>query len=35
MLQFLRDLIDPLFDIMGFTLQTFHDSGARWWGSPS
>ena len=31
MLQFLRDLLDPLFNIMGFTLQTFHDWGAPWW----
>ena len=31
MLQFLRDLFDPLFNIMGFTLQTFHDWGAPWW----
>ena len=31
MLQFLRDLFDPLFNIMGFTLQTFHGWGAPWW----
>ena len=31
MLQFLRDLFDPLFNIMGFTLTTFHDWGAPWW----
>ena len=31
MLQFLRDLFDPLFNIMGFTLQTFHNWGAPWW----
>jgi len=31
MLQFLRDLFDPLFIIMGFTLQTFHGWGAPWW----
>ena len=31
MLQFLRELFDPLFNIMGFTLQTFHDWGAPWW----
>src|SRR4028118_754482 len=31
MLQFLRDLFDPLFNIMGFTLQTFHSWGAPWW----
>jgi YidC/Oxa1 family membrane protein insertase len=31
MLEFLRDLFDPLFNIMGFTLQTFHGWGAPWW----
>ncbi len=31
MLQFLRDLFDPLFDLMGFVLQTFHGWGAPWW----
>lgn len=31
MLQLLRDLFDPLFDVMGFTLQTFHGWGAPWW----
>ncbi|HEV2092123.1 MAG TPA: YidC/Oxa1 family membrane protein insertase [Rubrobacter sp.] len=31
MLQFLRDLFDPLFNLMGFTLQTFHGWGAPWW----
>lgn len=31
MLQFLRDLFDPLFNIMGFMLQTFHGWGAPWW----
>jgi YidC/Oxa1 family membrane protein insertase len=31
MLQFLRDLFDPLFNIMGFTLSTFHGWGAPWW----
>lgn len=31
MLQFLRDLFDPLFNIMGFILQTFHGWGAPWW----
>ena len=31
MLQFLRELFDPLFNIMGFTLQTFHGWGAPWW----
>jgi YidC/Oxa1 family membrane protein insertase len=31
MLQFLRDLFDPLFNVMGFILQTFHGWGAPWW----
>ncbi len=31
MLQFLRDLFDPLFNVMGFTLETFHGWGAPWW----
>jgi len=31
MLQFLRELFDPLFNIMGFMLQTFHGWGAPWW----
>jgi YidC/Oxa1 family membrane protein insertase len=31
MLQFLRDIFDPLFNIMGFMLQTFHGWGAPWW----
>ena len=31
MLQFLRELFDPLFNIMGFTLLTFHGWGAPWW----
>ena len=31
MLQFLRDLFDPLFDLMGFVLTTFHGWGAPWW----
>ncbi|QIN82101.1 membrane protein insertase YidC [Rubrobacter tropicus] len=31
MLQFLRDLFDPLFNVMGFTLSTFHGWGAPWW----
>ncbi len=31
MLHFLRDLFDPLFNIMGFMLQTFHGWGAPWW----
>ena len=31
MLQLLRDLFDPLFNLMGFVLQTFHGWGAPWW----
>lgn len=31
MLHFLRDLFDPLFNLMGFVLQTFHGWGAPWW----
>jgi len=31
MLEFLRDLFDPLFNVMGFTLSTFHGWGAPWW----
>jgi YidC/Oxa1 family membrane protein insertase len=31
MLQFLRELFDPLFNLMGFVLQTFHGWGAPWW----
>lgn len=31
MLQFLRGLFDPLFDLMGFVLTTFHGWGAPWW----
>ena len=31
MLQFLREIFDPLFNVMGFTLQFFHGWGAPWW----
>ena len=31
MLDFLRDLFDPLFDLLGFTLTSFHSYGAPWW----
>ncbi len=31
MLDFLRNLFDPLFSIMGATLSTFHGWGAPWW----
>lgn len=31
MLQFLRDLFDPLFNVMGYILTTFHGWGAPWW----
>lgn len=31
MLDFLRDLFDPLFDLLGFTLTGFHSLGAPWW----
>ena len=31
MLESLRDLFDPLFDLMGTTLSTFHAWGAPWW----
>ncbi len=31
MLDFLRNLFDPLFNIMGATLSTFHGWGAPWW----
>ncbi|MEW6637451.1 MAG: membrane protein insertase YidC [Actinomycetota bacterium] len=31
MLQTLRDIFDPLFDLMGATLSTFHGWGAPWW----
>ena len=31
MLEFLRDLFGPLFDLLGFTLTSFHSFGAPWW----
>ena len=31
MLQFLRDLFDPLFSLLGATLQELHALGAPWW----
>jgi YidC/Oxa1 family membrane protein insertase len=31
MLEFLRNLLDPLFNLMGATLSTFHGWGAPWW----
>jgi YidC/Oxa1 family membrane protein insertase len=31
MLGFLRDLFDPLFDLLAATLTTFHGLGAPWW----
>src|SRR5829696_9206593 len=31
MLDFLRNLLDPLFSLMGATLFTFHGWGAPWW----
>src|SRR5215210_3049756 len=31
MLDFLRNLLDPLFNLMGGTLSTFHGWGAAWW----
>jgi YidC/Oxa1 family membrane protein insertase len=31
MLQFLRETFDPLFNLMGFILETFHGWGAPWW----
>lgn len=30
-MSFLRDLFDPLFDLLGATLQTLHSLGAPWW----
>ena len=30
-MSFLRDLFDPLFDLLGATLQAFHSLGAPWW----
>src|SRR5215218_2408978 len=31
MIDFLRNMLDPLFNIMGATLSTFHGWGAPWW----
>jgi len=31
MIDFLRNILDPLFSIMGATLSTFHGWGAPWW----
>ena len=31
MIEFLRNLFDPLFNLMGATLSTFHSWGAPWW----
>ncbi len=31
MIDFLRNLLDPLFNLMGATLSTFHGWGAPWW----
>jgi YidC/Oxa1 family membrane protein insertase len=31
MIEFLRNLLDPLFNLMGATLSTFHGWGAPWW----
>jgi YidC/Oxa1 family membrane protein insertase len=31
MLDFFRNLLDPLFNLMGGTLSTFHGWGASWW----
>src|SRR5215211_5202216 len=31
MLDFLKNLLDPLFNLMGGTLSTFHGWGAPWW----
>lgn len=31
MMHFLRDLFDPLFDLLAATLTTFHGWGAPWW----
>lgn len=30
-MSFLRDLFDPLFDLLGVTLQELHSLGAPWW----
>jgi len=31
MIDFLRNMLDPLFNLMGATLSTFHGWGAPWW----
>ncbi len=31
MIDFLRNMLDPLFSLMGATLSTFHGWGAPWW----
>ena len=31
MLDFLRNFFNPLFDLLGFTLTSFHSLGAPWW----
>ena len=31
MIEFLRGLFDPLFNLLGATLLAFHDWGAPWW----
>lgn len=31
MIDFLRNIFDPLFDLLGATLTTFHGWGAPWW----
>ncbi len=31
MLDFLKTILAPLYNLMGVTLQTFHDWGAPWW----
>jgi len=31
LLQFLRNLFDPLFDLLGWVLTSFHSLGAPWW----
>jgi YidC/Oxa1 family membrane protein insertase len=31
MIDFLRNVLDPLFNLMGATLSTFHGWGAPWW----
>src|SRR3954451_15932262 len=31
MIEFLKSLFDPLFNLLGSTLTIFHDWGAPWW----